>query len=97
MGPMLQRLLEERFHLKIRSEVRESAVYLMTVAKGGPTLKVTGEDSCDPAGAPKIRTLSWPFRAGSPGAGFSDLRSRTGRTSRWMRGVLAWILLPGSS
>jgi uncharacterized protein (TIGR03435 family) len=37
-GPMLQKLLEDRFALKIRRETREGRVYLMTVAKGGPKI-----------------------------------------------------------
>ena len=35
-GPMMQKLLEERFNLKIRRETREVPVYNLTVAKGGP-------------------------------------------------------------
>src|SRR5207248_2630270 len=31
MGSMMQRLLEDRFHLKIRRETREAPVYIMTV------------------------------------------------------------------
>ncbi len=34
-GPMMQSLLEERFHLKIHRETREVPVYVLTVAKGG--------------------------------------------------------------
>ena len=36
---MLQALLEDRFQLKIHREIREGAVYELTVAKGGPRLK----------------------------------------------------------
>jgi len=36
---MLQVLLEDRFQLKIHREIREGAVYELTVAKGGPRLK----------------------------------------------------------
>ena len=46
-GLMMQRLLEERFHLRIHRETREVPVYIMTVAKGGPKLKVTTPGSCD--------------------------------------------------
>ena len=35
-GPMLQRLLEDRFQLKLRREPKEVPVYVLTVAKGGP-------------------------------------------------------------
>jgi uncharacterized protein (TIGR03435 family) len=36
---MTQRLLEDRFQLKLRKETRETAVFFLTVAKGGTTLK----------------------------------------------------------
>jgi uncharacterized protein (TIGR03435 family) len=38
---MLQSLLEERFQLRIHREIREGPVYELTVAKGGPKLKVS--------------------------------------------------------
>ena len=34
-GPMLQVLLEDRFKLKVHSEMREVPIYLLTVGKGG--------------------------------------------------------------
>jgi uncharacterized protein (TIGR03435 family) len=37
-GPMLQTLLEDRFGLKIRREMRQGRIYLMTVEKDGPKL-----------------------------------------------------------
>lgn len=48
MGPMLQELLETRFHLKAHRETREGPVYLMTVAKGGLKLRPTQDGSCVP-------------------------------------------------
>jgi uncharacterized protein (TIGR03435 family) len=47
-GPMLQRLLEDRFNLKIHRETREIPVYALTVAKGGLKLKAFHEGSCIP-------------------------------------------------
>jgi uncharacterized protein (TIGR03435 family) len=38
-GPMLQRLLADRFKLKIHRGTREVPVYRLTVAKGGPPLR----------------------------------------------------------
>jgi uncharacterized protein (TIGR03435 family) len=62
-GPMMQRLLEERFHLKIRREIREGPIYIMTVAKEGPKLQPTTEDSCNRTDAPDFnRPL--PFMPG---------------------------------
>jgi len=82
MGPMMQTLLEDRFHLKIRRESREVPVYALTVAKGGPKLTPFQVGSCEP--------LDSPFRPMSPeertknycrGA-LSEIR---GLTSRWKR------------
>jgi uncharacterized protein (TIGR03435 family) len=36
MRPMLRTLLQERFHLRTHSETRETDVYALTLAKGGP-------------------------------------------------------------
>ena len=41
-GPMLQALLETRFHLKLHRETREGPVYALTVAKSGLKLKPAG-------------------------------------------------------
>jgi uncharacterized protein (TIGR03435 family) len=47
-GPMLQALLEDRFHLKVHKEPRDTSVYLLTVAKNGAKLQPTKEGSCVP-------------------------------------------------
>jgi len=47
-GPMMQALLEDRFHLKIHRENREVPVYELTVTKGGPKLQRSQEGSCIP-------------------------------------------------
>ena len=47
-GPMMQVLLEERFHLAIHRATREEDVYIMTVAKGGLKAPRTKEGSCVP-------------------------------------------------
>jgi uncharacterized protein (TIGR03435 family) len=49
-GPMLRRLLEERYRLKIRSEIKEVPVYALTVAKEGFKLQPLKEGSCAPIG-----------------------------------------------
>jgi len=38
-GPMLQALLENRFHLTVHRETREAPVYALTVAQNGPNLE----------------------------------------------------------
>jgi uncharacterized protein (TIGR03435 family) len=48
MGPMLQTLLEDRFHVKVHHESREVPVYDLTVAKDSPKLTPFREGSCTP-------------------------------------------------
>jgi len=47
-GPMLQALLEERFHLRVHRESMERPVYQLTVDKGGPKMQRSKEGSCAP-------------------------------------------------
>jgi uncharacterized protein (TIGR03435 family) len=47
-GPMLQSLLEERFHLKFHRETREVTAYALTVAKNGLKLRPADGTSCTP-------------------------------------------------
>ena len=65
-GPMMQRLLEDRFHLKIRREIREVPVYIMTVAKDGPKLQATTEDSCNRADLPDFNQPLPSMPGGKP-------------------------------
>jgi uncharacterized protein (TIGR03435 family) len=48
MGPMLQGLLADRFHLKIRRELRQMPFYTLKVADGGLKLPRFPEGSCVP-------------------------------------------------
>ena len=76
-GPMMQRVLEDRFHLKLHREVREVPVYLMTVARGGLKLEVTKEGSCldpDPLEFPKPEVLA----GGKPQCGVITAPTRDG-------------------
>ena|SRR5450756_2440370 len=45
-GPMMRALLEDRFHLKIHSEIRELPVYTLTAARGGARLIPSSPGSC---------------------------------------------------
>src|SRR6185295_10807672 len=42
---MLQSLLEDRFHLKLRSETKEVPVYVLVVGKAGPKFRENKSDS----------------------------------------------------
>lgn len=46
MGPMMQSLLEDRFHLKIHTETRDVPGYELHVAKGGPKLPESEDAVC---------------------------------------------------
>ena len=46
LGPMLQVLLEDRFHLKIDRQTREIPVYQLTAAQGGRRLQTATQGSC---------------------------------------------------
>lgn len=48
MGPMLQKLLEDRFQLKIHHETTQVLVYDLTVARRGARLTRVEEGSCTP-------------------------------------------------
>ncbi len=45
-GPMLQALLEDRFMLKIRRELKEVPVYELVVDKGGPKIEPLKDEDC---------------------------------------------------
>ena len=47
-GPMMQAVLEDRFHLKIHRETRQGPVYELTLGKGSPKLKPLQEGTCAP-------------------------------------------------
>jgi uncharacterized protein (TIGR03435 family) len=53
-GPLMQSLLEQRFRLKIHSEVRERPVYLLKIARGSRKLVPAKEGSCVPVGMSEI-------------------------------------------
>lgn len=49
IGPMLQAVLEERFHLKLHHETREIPVYALTTGKAGLKLRAAEGPTCTPA------------------------------------------------
>ncbi|HTZ76133.1 MAG TPA: M56 family metallopeptidase [Candidatus Aquilonibacter sp.] len=79
LGPMMQSLLEDRFHLKIHRETRSGPAYELTVDKGGSKLKpATGSCAIDvpPADVPRDPATGNPvfapdghFRAPQPAGG----------------------------
>jgi bla regulator protein blaR1 len=72
-GPMMQSLLEDRFHLKLHRETRSGPAYELTVAKGGSKLKANdGGCSVDlPSGAvPRDPATGNPVSGFAPGGRF---------------------------
>jgi len=70
LGPMVQSLLEDRFHLKLHRETRSGPAYELTVAKGGSRLTTNnGVCSVDvpPAAVPRDSTTGRPVPGFSSG------------------------------
>jgi uncharacterized protein (TIGR03435 family) len=71
LGPMMQSLLEDRFHLKLHRETRSGPAFELTVAKGGSRLtENNGTCSVDVPAAAVPRDAA----SGKPAAGFSSGR-----------------------
>jgi uncharacterized protein (TIGR03435 family) len=49
---MLQSLLEDRFHLKLHREVKVSPIYALVVAKGGPKMKLSADQTSPDVNGP---------------------------------------------
>jgi len=69
-GPMLRKLLEDRFSLKIHTISRQVPVYALVAAKGGAKLSATKKDSCTPPpdfskGMPPMLTPDQPPPCGA--------------------------------
>src|SRR5215471_14467617 len=62
-GPMLQAVLEERFHLKTHREEREVPIYELTMAPGGLKLQRDGDRSCTEPDAGGPSRDGMPFLA----------------------------------
>jgi uncharacterized protein (TIGR03435 family) len=71
LGPMMQALLEDRFHLKLHRETRSGPAFELTVAKGGSKLKLNnGTCSVDVPSSAVPRDPA----TGRPVAGFAGGR-----------------------
>jgi uncharacterized protein (TIGR03435 family) len=75
-GPMLQALLEDRFHLRTHRETRDIPVYVLTVAKTGPKLQPVQEGSCTPFDIEKFLA---PLAPGAPHPDFCGVVLRNAR------------------
>jgi uncharacterized protein (TIGR03435 family) len=69
-GPMLQGLLEDRFKLRIRREVKDAPVYALNVAKGGFKLKPLADGSCVPRDGGATSPASGQKRCGGTNINF---------------------------
>jgi bla regulator protein BlaR1 len=57
---MLQSLLEDRFHLKLHREMRVSPIYALMVAKGGPKMKLSADQTSPDVNGPSPPGSSLP-------------------------------------
>jgi uncharacterized protein (TIGR03435 family) len=85
--PMLQTLLEDRFKVKVHKEVRNSPVYILTVANGGIKLQPTKEGSCTPIDLNNLQPPMLP-KPGEPMPRYCGLGGR--RTSNGSLTVEDW-------
>lgn len=60
-GPMMQKILEDRFKLKIHRETRQGPVYELVLGKGAPKLKPVSGGSCIPV---RVGGTSPPLTSG---------------------------------
>jgi uncharacterized protein (TIGR03435 family) len=97
-GPMLQTLLEERFKLRIHRDKKETPVYFLTVAKGGPKLQATKEGSCVPIDVnhpPAPATQGEPSPVYCGNMGFATAQSIATMTAQGISlDMLAGMALP---
>jgi uncharacterized protein (TIGR03435 family) len=68
-GPMLQSLLEDRFGLRVHRETKEGTVYFMAVAKTGPKLQASQENTC------VVADINHPPEAGRAVCGTTKISS----------------------
>jgi uncharacterized protein (TIGR03435 family) len=82
-GLMQQRLLAERVGLKVHFEKKDTTIYELTVAKGGPKFKESQEPVDEkpetawrpPAGGPPVRTRAHVVRKGDSVANLANFLS----------------------
>jgi uncharacterized protein (TIGR03435 family) len=99
-APMLRTLLEERFKVKVHKEARDSSVYILTVAKGGPKLQPTKEGSCTPIDLRNLQPPT-PPKPGEPAPRYCGLFQGTNSgplmVADWygvsMAELAGWILI----
>jgi uncharacterized protein (TIGR03435 family) len=87
-GPLLQALLEDRFQLKFHREVREGAVYVLSLAKGGIRMPAMAEGGCRPV------DLKNPAAPPAPGQAAAEL---CGTETRKKNGALLTVNVRGIS
>jgi uncharacterized protein (TIGR03435 family) len=74
-GPMMQSLLEDRFHLKIHKETRQGGIFILTVAKNGPKLTAAKQGT---GGKLNMSSSSSLVTLNMPGATIANLCTQLG-------------------
>jgi len=75
-GPMLQRLLERRFQLKVHVESEQTPAFALSVAKGGLKITPVTPDACDelPARPGSLLFYGHPGNVLTPPRSFTEVR-----------------------
>ena len=88
MRLMVQSLLEDRFRLKAHRETRERRVYELVVAKGGPRLRLSKDQTPPAAGAQLVQ-----LRRGAGTGSGDELESMPRGTTKGSGGASGFTLL----
>jgi uncharacterized protein (TIGR03435 family) len=89
--PMLQHLLEERLNMKAHRESRETAVYELVIAKGGPKLREVTQPDPPPPPGPAVDRDGYPNVPGGTGMQFFNGRGRIQFRGQTMKNVAHYI------
>jgi uncharacterized protein (TIGR03435 family) len=93
-GPMLQRLLEDRFQLKLHHVTEEVPMYALTLARGGLKLNPIKDGDCNPGGPPQLHDGKPPCDWGGPEIhGPNRVLFGTGVTMNWLARHLAVLVV----
>ncbi len=89
---MIQTLLADRFAMRAHFETREMPAYILTVAKGGPKLRLTGSEDCVPFDSTKPKPEAVPNVCGNNLVSRNNGWNATHISMRGVTGVLSAVM-----
>jgi uncharacterized protein (TIGR03435 family) len=89
---MVQALLADRFAMRAHFETREMPAYILTVAKGGPKLRLTGSEDCVPFDGTKPNPQAVPNVCGNDHLSRNNVWSATHISMRDVAGLLSSVM-----